>query len=83
MSKTGRGVPTVDMRVDYHAIALPGDLTIRGKVVRAGSQFSCAEAQVFDQDGQAARQRPRHLSHRTAEGLNDAPPCPPSPISAI
>ena len=48
---TGRGVPTIDLRVDYHAPAMPGDLTIRGKVVRMGSQFSTAEAQVFDQDG--------------------------------
>jgi len=25
--KTGRGVPTIDLRVDYHAAAMPGDLT--------------------------------------------------------
>ena len=37
--KTGRGVPTIDLRIDYHAVAMPGDLTIRGKVVRMGSQF--------------------------------------------
>ena len=34
--KLGRGVPTIDMRVDYHAVALPGDLTIKGKIVRMG-----------------------------------------------
>lgn len=51
LSRTGRGVPTVDMRIDYHSIALPGDLTIRGKVVRAGGQLSCAEAHVFDEGG--------------------------------
>ena len=49
--KTGRGVPTIDLRIDYHAAALPGDLTVRGKVVRMGSQFSTAEAQVFDSQG--------------------------------
>ncbi len=49
--KTGRGVPTIDMRGDYHAVAIPGDLTIKGKIVRMGSQFSCAEAQVFDAQG--------------------------------
>ena len=49
--KTGRGVPTIDMRVDYHAAAMPGDLTIKGKIVRMGSQFSCAEAQIFDDAG--------------------------------
>lgn len=51
VKKTGRGVPTVDMRVDYHAAAMPGDLTIKGRVVRAGGQFSCAEAHVYDAQG--------------------------------
>ena len=27
VKRTGRGVPTVDLRVDYHAAAMPGDLT--------------------------------------------------------
>ena len=49
--KLGRGVPTIDMRVDYHAVALPGDLTIKGKVVRMGSQFSVSEASIFSADG--------------------------------
>ncbi|MFL6797050.1 MAG: PaaI family thioesterase [Xanthobacteraceae bacterium] len=48
VSKTGRGVPTIDLRIDYHAPAMPGDLTIRGKVVRMGRQFSTAEAHVLD-----------------------------------
>ncbi len=39
------------MRVDYHAAAMPGDLTVRGKIVRMGGQFSTAEAQVFDAQG--------------------------------
>ena len=51
VKKTGRGVPTIDMRVDYHAPRMPGDLTPRGKVVRFGGQFSTAEAQIVDQDG--------------------------------
>src|SRR5499433_2555317 len=51
VKKTGRGVPTIDMRVDYHAAAMPGDLTVRGKIVRMGSQFSTAEAHVFDAQG--------------------------------
>ena len=49
--KTGRGVPTIDLRVDYHAAAMPGDLTAKGKVIRFGGQFSTAEAQVFDSAG--------------------------------
>ena len=51
VKKTGRGVPTIDMRVDYHAAAMPGDLTVRGKIVRMGGQFSTAEAHVFDAAG--------------------------------
>jgi uncharacterized protein (TIGR00369 family) len=51
LKKTGRAVPTIDLRVDYHAAAAPGDLTVRGKVVRMGSQISTAEAHVFDTAG--------------------------------
>ena len=51
VSKTGRGVPTITLHVDYHAPAMPGDLTIRGKIVRMGGQFSTAEARVFDGEG--------------------------------
>ena len=51
VSRTGRGVPTIDMRVDYHRAAMPGDLIAKGHVVKAGGQFSVAEAQVFDKDG--------------------------------
>jgi uncharacterized protein (TIGR00369 family) len=49
--RTGRGVPTVDLRVDYHAAAMPGDLTVKGRVVKAGGQFSTAEAHVYDAAG--------------------------------
>jgi uncharacterized protein (TIGR00369 family) len=67
--KTGRGVPTIDLRVDYHSPAMPGDLTIRGKVVRMGSQFSTAEAQIFDAQGKLlASGRGTYLT---------APPPPP------
>jgi uncharacterized protein (TIGR00369 family) len=51
VKKLGRGVPTIDMRVDYHSPAMPGDLTIHGKVVRMGSQVSTAEARILDRDG--------------------------------
>ena len=49
--KLGRGVPTIDLRVDYHSPAMPGDLTVRGRIVRMGGQVSTAEAQIFDKDG--------------------------------
>jgi uncharacterized protein (TIGR00369 family) len=51
VKKTGRGVPTIDLRVDYHSAAMPGDLTINGKVVRLGGQFSTAEAHIHDVQG--------------------------------
>lgn len=51
VSKTGRGVPTVDLRVDYHRAALQGDLTCIGKVLKFGSQISVSEAQILDGDG--------------------------------
>jgi uncharacterized protein (TIGR00369 family) len=37
--------------VDYHSAAMPGDLTVRGKAVRMGGQFSTAEAHVYDAQG--------------------------------
>jgi uncharacterized protein (TIGR00369 family) len=51
IKQTGRGVPTIDMRIDYHRVAMPGDLIMRGKVIRAGAQFATAEAQIVDLDG--------------------------------
>ena len=50
-ARLGRPVPTIDIRVDYHKRAMPGDLTAKGRVVRIGSQFSTAEAYLYDQQG--------------------------------
>ena len=50
-AQLGRPVPTIDMRVDYHKAAMPGDLTAKGRVVRLGSQFTTAEAYLHDKDG--------------------------------
>ena len=50
VARTGRGVPTLDMRVDYHRPAMPGDLLARVRAIKWGSQFSVAEAEVFDKD---------------------------------
>ena len=49
--QTGRGVPTIDLRVDYHRPTIRSDLVAHGKVVRAGGQFSTAEAHIFDVEG--------------------------------
>jgi uncharacterized protein (TIGR00369 family) len=52
MIKTlGRPVPTIDLRVDFHGAAMPGDLTCRGKIVKVGNQFSSSESFVFDTSG--------------------------------
>ena len=68
---TGRGLPTIDMRVDYHRVAMPGDLIARGKVVRFGSQFATAEAEIIDLDGKLiASGRGTYLT---------AAPSPPKP----
>lgn len=48
--RTRRPVPTIDLRVDYHAAALPGDLLARGRVIKWGSRFSSAEGYVYDRD---------------------------------
>jgi uncharacterized protein (TIGR00369 family) len=50
ISSNGRGVPTVDMRVDYHSPA-KGDLRAVGKAIKLGKQFSTAEAHVYDMSG--------------------------------
>lgn len=50
-AQLGRPVPTIDMRVDYHKAAMPGDITARARVVRMGSQYSTAEASLYDKDG--------------------------------
>jgi len=48
----GRAVPTIDLRVDYHKAAMPGDLTAKARVVRMGSQYSTAEASLYDKEGE-------------------------------
>ena len=51
-ARLGRPVPTIDIRVDYHKAAMPGDLTAKAQVVRMGSLYSTAEAQLYDKDGE-------------------------------
>jgi uncharacterized protein (TIGR00369 family) len=50
-ARLGRPVPTIDLRVDYHKAAMPGDLTAKARVVRMGGQFSTAEAYLYDKEG--------------------------------
>jgi uncharacterized protein (TIGR00369 family) len=48
----GRFVPTIDMRVDYHRLAKPGDLSVKGRVIKLGRQFSVCEAEIRDAAGE-------------------------------
>lgn len=50
-AELGRPVPTIDLRVDYHKAAMPGDLTAKARIVRLGSQYSTAETSIYDKDG--------------------------------
>lgn len=50
-ARLGRPVPTIDIRVDYHKAAMPGDLIAKARVVRMGRQYSTAEASVYDAEG--------------------------------
>ncbi|MCS0497250.1 PaaI family thioesterase [Ancylobacter mangrovi] len=51
MNSIGRPVLTIDLRVDYHRIAIKGDLVARGRVIRLGKQVSSCEASIFDEAG--------------------------------
>ena len=51
-AKLGRPVPTIDLRVDFHKAAMPGDLIAKARVVRLGSQYSTAEASLYDREGE-------------------------------
>lgn len=51
VKRTGRGVPTLDMRIDYHSAAMPGDLIAKGRVIKAGGTVSTAEAHVYNTQG--------------------------------
>lgn len=51
-AKLGRGVPTIDMRVDYHRAAMPGEeLIARGRVLKMGRTIATAEAELRRADG--------------------------------
>jgi uncharacterized protein (TIGR00369 family) len=51
-AKIGRPVPTIDLRVDFHKAAMPGDLTAKARIVRLGGQYSTAEALLYDKNGE-------------------------------
>jgi uncharacterized protein (TIGR00369 family) len=48
-ARLGRGVPTVDMHVDYHRAAMPGPLVAHAAVVKLGGTLGTAEARIYDE----------------------------------
>ncbi len=48
-ARLGRGVPTIDMRVDYHKAAMPGPLLARARVIKLGGTLATAEAHLYDE----------------------------------
>jgi uncharacterized protein (TIGR00369 family) len=50
-ARIGRAIPTVDLRVDYHRAATPGDLKVEARIVQLGSTLATAEARIHDLNG--------------------------------
>ena len=50
-ARLGRGVPTIDLHVDYHRAAFPGRLLARASVVKLGGTVGVAESRIFDDKG--------------------------------
>lgn len=48
VARMERGVPTINLHVDYHRPAMPGDLIARGRVIKAGRQFSVCETAIYE-----------------------------------
>lgn len=46
-----RPVSNIDLFVDFHKPAMPGDLKVEGSVVRLGRMFGTAEARLLDAQG--------------------------------
>ena len=47
-TRLGRPPQTIDMRVDYHSMAKPGDLVARGTIIRLGRTIATAETIILD-----------------------------------
>ncbi|WP_443082928.1 PaaI family thioesterase [Variovorax sp. HW608] len=47
----GHAVPTIDLHIDYHRIALPGDLEVEASITHLGSTLGVATAKVTDAQG--------------------------------
>ena len=50
-ARIGHAVPTIDLRVDYHRTATPGDLLAHARVIKLGATFAVAESRITDLAG--------------------------------
>ena len=51
VTRTGPGVPTIDLRIDWLRPARAGDLTARARAVKVGRTISVADIEIEDQTG--------------------------------
>lgn len=51
VTRTGTGVPTIDLRVDWLRPARRGDLVATGRTIKVGRTVSVADVEVRDADG--------------------------------
>jgi uncharacterized protein (TIGR00369 family) len=66
VTKTGTGVPTIDLRVDWLRPARRGDLVATARVVKLGRTVSIADVEVHDSRGElVAVGRGAYASPRT------------------
>ena len=50
-ARIGHAVPTIDLRVDYHRTATPGDLIAEARVISLGATVAVAESNITDTHG--------------------------------
>ncbi len=51
IAKLGRGVPTIDLRIDYLRPAVDTDLVARARTLRAGRSIGVVDVEVSDKSG--------------------------------
>lgn len=50
-TRLGQAVPTVDLRIDYHRVAKPGELRGKGRVIQLGRTLAAVDASAYDCEG--------------------------------
>jgi uncharacterized protein (TIGR00369 family) len=51
VAKLGRGIPTINLRIDYLRPAVDTDLTARARTLRAGRSIGVVDIEVVDDQG--------------------------------